>query len=187
MKKLIATFAVCLGTAAFAQSAPAQPAPSQTQIPSPSTRVDTGVNATDVGRGINGATREASNAQAQENLFNKKHSLSLKGTLKKADDDSVNLTRKDLPDAELDVKAQTVVMLDGKKARVEEIPEGSEVRASFQLDGDNAVAVELRATSPKGTGGSGAVDTMKKDAKKAGDKVEEAGEDVKQDVDDAVH
>ncbi|MCY1000287.1 hypothetical protein OWM54_24405 [Myxococcus sp. MISCRS1] len=184
MKKLIATFAMCLGTAAFAQSAPA---PSQTQIPSPSTRVDTGVNATDVGRGISGATREASNAQAQDNLFKKEHSLSLKGTLKKADDDSVNLTRKDLPDAELDVKAQTVVMLDGKKVRADQIPEGSEVRARFQLDGDNAVAVELRATSPKGTGGSGAVDTMKKDAKKAGDKVEEAGEDVKQDVDDAVH
>ncbi|MCP3059027.1 hypothetical protein LXT21_09610 [Myxococcus sp. K38C18041901] len=185
MKKLIATFAVCLGTAAFAQSAPA---PSQTQIPSSGTRVDTGVNATDVGRGLNGATREASNAQAQENLFKKEHALSLKGTVKKAHNDSVDLTRKDLPDAKLDVKAQTVVMLDGKKVRADEIPEGSEVRARFQLDGDDAVAVELRATSPKkGTGGSGAVDTVKKDAKKAGDKVEQAGDDVKQDVDDAVH
>lgn len=190
MKKLITTFALCVGSAAFAQSAPAEQ-PSQNQIPSSGARIQTGVDASEVGRGINGATKEASKVPGVDNTFKKAHSLNIKGTVKEADDDSVKLSRKDLPDAELDVKPQTVVKLDGKTVRADQLPEGAEVHARFQLSGDNAVAVELRATSPKGaakaTGGSGTTDAVKDSAKKAGDKVEQTGEDLKQDADDAVH
>ncbi|NTX02698.1 hypothetical protein [Myxococcus sp. CA040A] len=189
MKKLITTFALCLGSAAFAQSEPAEQ-PSQNQIPSSGARVQTGVDASDVGRGINGATKEASKVPGVDNTFKKAHSLNIKGTVKESDDDSVKLSRKDLPDAELDVKPQTVVKLDGKTVRADQLPEGADVHARFQLSGDNAVAVELRATSPKGakgTGGSGTTDAAKKNAEKAGDQVEQTGDELKQDVDDTVH
>lgn len=193
MKKLITTFALCIGSAAFAQSAPSE-TPSENQIPSSGGRVSTGVDASQVGRGLNGATKEASKVPGVDNTFKKAHSLNIKGTIKEADNDSVNLARKDLPDAELDVKPQTVVKLDGKQVRADQLPEGAEVNARFQLSGDNAVAVELRATSPKGskgTGGSGTTDEVKKDAKKASDKAsdkaEQTSEDVKQGVDDATH
>jgi hypothetical protein len=49
------------------------------------------------------------------------------------------------------VRDQTTVLLDGKKVAVGDIPEGAQVRASFQIDGDDAVALEIKATSPKGT------------------------------------
>ncbi|QSQ12456.1 hypothetical protein [Myxococcus landrumensis] len=179
MKTLITTLALCLGTAALAQSEP-EKAPSQTQVPGPSTRVHTGVNAADVGRGINGGKKEAEKVPGHDNTYNKKDALSLKGTLKEADDDSVSMTRKNLPDAKLEVKDQTVVLLDGKKVRADEIPEGSELKVRFQLDGDNIVAVEVRATSPKGTGGSGKDTKKDKDAKPV-------DEDVKKDLNDGTH
>ncbi|NVJ21280.1 MULTISPECIES: hypothetical protein [Myxococcus] len=189
MKKLIATFALCIGSAAFAQSEPSEQ-PSQNQVPGSGARIQTGVDATDVGRGINGATKEAEKVPGVDNTFKKAHSLNIKGTVKKAGNDSVDLTRKYLPDAKLEVKPQTVVMLDGKKVRADQLPEGAEVNARFQLSGDDIVAVELRAKSPKGekaTGGSGTTDAAKDEAKKASDKADQTSDDMKKEVDDATH
>ncbi|WP_338863094.1 hypothetical protein [Myxococcus stipitatus] len=180
MKTLITTLALCLGTAAFAQSEP-EKAPSQTQVPGPNTRVHTGVNAADVGRGINGGKKEAEKAPGHDNTYNKKDALSLRGTVKDADDNSIHLTRKDLPDAKLEVKDQTAVLLDGKKVRADQLPEGANVKARFQLDGDNIIAVDVRATSPKGakgTGGSG------KDTKKD---TQSSDDGSKKDLNDGTH
>jgi len=148
MKKLIATLALGLGTAAFAQSAQQEP-PSQTQVPSSEQRVGTGVDASQVGRGINGGTKEAAAVDGKSDPYQKAHAMDLKGKVTKVDSDDITIARKDLPDAELDVKPRTEVTLDGKKVRADQIPEGSEVRAKFQLDGDSPIAVELKATSPK--------------------------------------
>jgi hypothetical protein len=88
-------------------------------------------------------------------------------------------------------------MLDGKKVeKTDQIPEGAQVRAKFQLEGQEVVALELRATSPKGvkkdakkvekkdepaTGGSGAQE-LEKDAEKAADKTEKKAEELKDDA-----
>lgn len=197
MKKLITTLALCVGTAAFAQQK--QDAPSQHQTPSPEMekKMDTGIDATEVGPAIGNTAKKAVGAQTEdEGTFKMDKAMSLSGTMKDATADGVSIARQGLPDADLDVRDKTVLMLDGKKVKkTDEIPEGAQVRAKFQLEGQEAVALELRATSPKGakkdvkksetkepgTGGSGTQE-MKDDAQKAEDKAEQKGNDVKQDA-----
>lgn len=199
MKKLIATLALCIGTAAFAQDAQ-QEQPSKQQIPGPKTekKLDTGIDATEVGPGIGKAAKKVTGVQTEdEGTFKMEHAMNLRGTLKDATADGVSISRPGLPDADLDVRDKTVLMLDGKKvAKTDEIPEGAQVRAKFQLEGQEVVALELRATSPKGlkkdpkklekkeepaTGGSG-MQELEKDAEKAGDKAEKKGEELKDDA-----
>jgi hypothetical protein len=195
MKKFIATLALCLGTAAFAQGEE-QKAPSEKQVPGPEVkeRLDTGIDATEVGPGISGAAKKVVGVQTEdEGTFKMEHAMNLRGTLKDATADGVSIARPGLPDADLDVRDKTVLMLDGKKVeKTDQIPEGAQVRAKFQLEGQEVVALELRATSPKGakkdmkkeekkqpgTGGSG-TEEVKEDMKKAGEKTEQKAGEVK--------
>ncbi|MCP3139937.1 hypothetical protein [Pyxidicoccus xibeiensis] len=195
MKKLIATLALCMGTAAFAQTASPEAPPSQKQVPGPKTekKLDTGIDATEVGPGIGKAAKDVTGVQTEEEgTFKMEHAMNLRGTMKDATADGVSIARPGLPDADLDVRDKTVLMLDGKKVeKTDQIPEGAQVRAKFQLEGQEIVALELRATSPKGvkkdvkkqpgTGGSG-TEELKKDADKAEDKAEQKGKEVKEDV-----
>ena len=193
MKKLIATLALCIGTAAFAQETKA---PSEKQVPGPDVekKMDTGVDATQVGPAIGNTAKKVVGAQTEdEGTFKMDKAMSLSGTMKDATADGVSIARAGLPDADLDVRDKTVLMLDGKKVeKTDQIPEGASVRAKFQLEGQEVVALELRATSPKGakkdvkkkepgTGGSGTQE-MKEDAQKAEDKAEQKGNEVKQDA-----
>ncbi|XXF77665.1 hypothetical protein P2318_32125 [Myxococcaceae bacterium GXIMD 01537] len=72
----------------------------------------------------------------------------IQGTLRSASDDDITLNRQGLPEAELDVRRNTVVQLDGKTVKANELPAGAQVRAKFQLDGDDIVAVRVEAQSP---------------------------------------
>jgi hypothetical protein len=198
MKKLIATLALCIGTAAFAQDAK-QEQPSKKQVPGPEVekKLDTGIDATEVGPGIGGAAKDVVGAQTEsEGTFKMEHALNLRGTMKDATADGVSIARPGLPDADLDVREKTVLMLDGKKVdKTDQIPEGANVRAKFQLEGQEVVALELRATSPKGakkdmkkaekkdpaTGGSGTQE-LKDDAQKAEDKTEQKAKELKDDA-----
>ncbi|QRK10277.1 hypothetical protein JQX13_09375 [Archangium violaceum] len=160
MKKLLATLVITLGTAALAQSNVDPKAQKEDQR-NDASRIETGIDSTEVLPGLSGSKaqkqadqQQASGAQKSSDaaLMNKANAFNLKGTLKKGSDrDEVILSRQNqnLPDVELDVRDQTQVMLDGKKVAVGDIPEGAQVRASFQLVEDDAVAVELNATSPK--------------------------------------
>ncbi|WNG40860.1 hypothetical protein F0U61_49600 [Archangium violaceum] len=160
MKKLLATLVLTLGTAALAQSNE-DPKAQQENQRNDTSRIETGVEATDVLPGLSGskAQKQANQQQASGTqksgdaaLMNKAHAFKLNGTLKKGSDrDEITLSRQNqnLPDVDLDVRDQTQVMLDGKKVAVGDIPEGAQVRASFQLVEDEAVAVEINATSPK--------------------------------------
>lgn len=89
-------------------------------------------------------------ATASQGTFKKDKAFSANGTLKNTGGGGVTLVRPGLPDANLDVRQETIVMLDGKKVDSSAIPEGSAVRARFQLEGEEIVAVEINATSPKG-------------------------------------
>ncbi|HZI12814.1 MAG TPA: hypothetical protein VE153_20700 [Myxococcus sp.] len=199
MKKLIATLALCIGTAAFAQDAE-QKQPSKNQFPGEKIekKLDTGVDATEVGPGIGKTAKKVVGAQTEdEGTFKMEHAMNLRGTLKDATMDGVSIERPGLPVADLDVRDKTKLMLDGKKIdKVDQIPEGAQVRAKFQLEGQEVVALELRATSPKGvkkdakkvekkdepaTGGSGAQE-LEKDAEKAADKTEKKAEELKDDA-----
>ncbi|RKG85533.1 hypothetical protein [Corallococcus terminator] len=157
MKKLIVAAVMCLGTAAFAQSPtgtpsnPAPSAPSTGQMNGPTT----GVEAQEVGPAISNTAKKVVGADkdkaAGTGAWKMKDAYSLSGTVSGQDDDDVTIARTgDLPAVKLDVRDQTVVTLDGKTVKANELPEGASVRAKFQLEGDDSVALELKATSPKG-------------------------------------
>ena len=150
MKKLLAALLLTASSAALAQTHPAPSTQAQEENKkNEAGRVDTGIEATEVLPGLSGAHTQKQNEAA---LMNKEHAFKVNGTLKRATSGEIILSRQsqNLPDVELDIRDRTTVMLDGKKVVVGEIPEGSQVRASFQLDEDDAVAVELNATSPQG-------------------------------------
>jgi hypothetical protein len=191
MKKLISALALCIGTAAFAnvaQDAQQQPKPSTAEQhdkgPGP------GVDATKVGPAIGNEAKKLTGtddeAKKNEELtFKKTGAFNIRGTVKSAKDSGITLERSGLPPAELAVKDQTKVRLDGKQVKADAIPEGAPVRAQFQINGDHLVAVEIMATTPKGTatGGSG----TKSDATKAKEKTKATGEEMKNDANKAAN
>ncbi|MBM7112991.1 hypothetical protein [Archangium primigenium] len=186
MKKLLTALVVTLSTAAIAEQPMPQSQAEQQNEKNQTSRVSTGVDATqvgpaikdtakDVGQKVSGTAEEAKEgtertaerakegventadkaahkaglALASDGTFKREHAFSARGTLKNTGGGGVTLVRQGLPDANLDVRPETIVMLDGKKVESNAIPEGSQVRARFQLEGEEIVAVELNATSPK--------------------------------------
>lgn len=160
MKKLLAALVLTLSTAALAQSDVNSKAQRENER-NDTSRIKTGIDSTEVLPSLSGAKQEAK--EADINLMNKAHAFNVNGIVTKASSGELTLSRQNekLPDVKLDVRDQTQVMLDGKKVAVNDIPEGAQVRASFQLDGDNPVALNVHATSPKGVAGG-----AKKGAKK---------------------
>jgi hypothetical protein len=217
MKKLIAALALCVGTAAFAhdtqdKAQKAQQEQSEkkrdatqvfTQQPGDSIKesqrkAEEGVDATEVGPAIGKAAKDATGIQTEsEGTFKVAQAFTLTGTLKDATLEGVTIERRGLPAADLDVREKTVVWLDGKKVKdVDALPEGAQVRAKFQLEGQDIVAVELRATSvgkskakqpaakpmPPDTGGSG---TLGDDASDVKQDVKSGANQMKDDVKDS--
>ncbi|MFL5351013.1 hypothetical protein [Archangium sp.] len=167
MKKLLAALVLTLSTAALAQSDVDSKAQQESQK-NDTSRMKTGIDSTEVLPQLSGAKAEKGQP-ADVDLMNKAHAFNVKGIVTKASGGDITLSRQTdkLPDVKLDVRDQTKVMLDGKKVALGDIPEGAQVRASFQLDGDNAVALDVNATSPKGvaTGGKKSVKKETKDTK----------------------
>jgi hypothetical protein len=234
MKKLIAALAICVGTAAFANNADEKVQQKQeaqqtkkrdasqvfTQKPGDSIResqrdAEEGIDATQVGPKIAKKAKDITGVQTEnEGTFKAAQAFSMKGTIKDKTMEGITLERPGLPAADLDIRDKTAVWLDGKKVKADALPEGAQVRAKFQLEGQDIVAVELRATSPRGTlntkkpmkndtlnnddtvntpatGGAGlrndARDTgkdVKNGAKDVGNDVKDGANDVKNDVRD---
>lgn len=171
MKRLIATLALCVGTAAFAEGAnqndkaqSAQQAQQDkkrdatqvfTQQPGDSIReaqrdAEEGIDATQVGPKIEQAAKDVAGIQTEsEGTFKVDQAFTMRGTIKDKTLEGVTIERKGLPAADLDLRDKTVVWLDGKKVKADALPEGAQVRAKFQVEGQDIVAVELRATSAK--------------------------------------
>jgi hypothetical protein len=161
MKKLVAALVFTLGTAAFAADQNTNTQAQQEQKRNEGRQLGTGIDATDVDKGIKDAAKDVTGAvgkaektvgidTAADGTFKKDKAFTISGTLKGTGGGGVTIARQGLPNADLDVRKQTQVMLDGKKVEVGAIPEGAQVRARFQLEGEEIVAVELNATSPKG-------------------------------------
>jgi hypothetical protein len=178
MKKLIAALALCVGTAAFAtdeqkqnkQDKQAQQAPSANQIEGPELLEATDLNLQDKldkDKGVGGS------AGQDAKLYKADQAFDLKGTLGKASGNSITLQRQDLPSVDLDVSEKTVVMLDGKRTQVDQLPEGAQARVKFQLNNDDILAVRIEAKSTGATGGSGTAGKVEKKMEKAADKAEQ--------------
>jgi hypothetical protein len=156
MKKLLAALVLTLSSAALAQTdAPQNTQAQEEQKRNESARVKTGLDATEVAPAVKDAVTDAGKAVGldteKDGTFKTDKAFTVNGTLKGEALDGITLARQGLPDADLDVRDQTKVMLDGKKVEVGAIPEGAQVRAKFQLEGEQPVAVEINAKSPKGT------------------------------------
>jgi hypothetical protein len=127
-----------------------------TQQPGDSTRdaqrrAEEGIDATEVGPKIGKAAKDATGVQTEsEGTFKAAQAFTMRGTIKDKTMEGVTIERPGLPPADLDIRDRTVVWLDGKKVTADALPEGAQVRAKFQLEGQDIVAVELRVTSPKG-------------------------------------
>ncbi len=197
MKKLIAALVLCVGTVAFSGEKQVF-----TQQPGDSAReaqrdAEEGIDATEVGPAIERTAKDVVGIQTEsEGTFKVAQSFNLRGTLKEATLEGVTIERQGLPAADLDVRDKTAVWLDGKEVKVDAIPEGAQVRAKFQLEGQDIVAVELRATSPKGiqspaadpmkqegTGGSG---SLEGDARELKEDVKEEAHEAREDIDESL-
>jgi hypothetical protein len=217
MKKLIAALAICVGTAAFANDMDSKVQKEQeaqqakkrdatqvfTQKPGDSIKesqqkAEEGIDATQVGPKISKKAKDLTGIQTEsEGTFKAAQAFTLTGTLKDKTMEGVTIERHGLPAADLDIRDKTAVWLDGKKVNKDALPEGAQVRAKFQLEGQDIVAVELHATSAKarlpanktmkndtmkheGTGGSGSLrNDVKDSAKDVKDSAKDLGTDVK--------
>jgi hypothetical protein len=92
-------------------------------------------------------TRESARAgeQPQHPLFEGKNNFDLKGKVSEVSASSITIERSELPAAKLHVSGNTKVEVDGKKASVNELKQGQDVKASFNLQGDKVEAVEIKA------------------------------------------
>ena len=71
------------------------------------------------------------------------------GELVEARGDVLTLRVPSNPALELRVDVTTAVVLDGKRAEPEALPEGSQVRASYREEADGPTALRVDATSKK--------------------------------------
>lgn len=63
------------------------------------------------------------------------------------------------------MRPETEVTIDRQKAEAKDLEEGMQVRAHFQVEGREPVAVKLEAQSQTGMGGAGEAGTGHKDKK----------------------
>ena len=101
-------------------------------------------------RGKDAAPSAAKAPSAQELA----QAFDLRGTVKSPSAAFLTVERPGLPAASLSVRDRTQVTLDGKPADVKDLPKGAQVRAKFQLEGEEPVALRIEARS-SATGGSG--------------------------------
>jgi colicin import membrane protein len=86
----------------------------------------------------------------QTSLFEGKSNFDVEGKLSKVSQNSITIQRQDLPAATLKVSKQTKIEVDGQKASVGQLRQGANVKASFNLQEDKPVAVEIKSEKVEG-------------------------------------
>lgn len=151
MKKILAAVMMLAGAAAYAQVDASEVGPKARQ------------GAEDVGQEAKKVGKSAGAATEDQGTFKEAQAFAIKGDVKEGGRGEITLARKGLPDAVLDIRDQTKVTVDGKKAEAKDIKEGMKVDAKFQLEGEESVAVSVKAKSVKGMGGAGEAGMNDKD------------------------
>ncbi len=161
MKKALIAAAMMMGGTAMAQVEATDVGPAVKK------------EAKDIGKSAKENARElgsqAGVATTDDKTYSAKDAFELKGTVQRATRNRLTVERENLPQASLDIRRETEVTIDGQKAQAKDLKEGMDIKAQFQLEGRETVAVKVEATSnDKAMGGSGAAGTeLKKDAKDA--------------------
>lgn len=132
--------------------------------------------------------RQAGFAREEQGTFKAAQAFDINGTLEKAGSEEITLARPGLPPAVLDIRDQTMVKIDGKKADAKALKEGARVKAKFQLEGEETVAVSIDARSMpanKAVGGAGeAGKDAKGELKEEKEQSEKSLEKSKEDADE---
>jgi hypothetical protein len=91
--------------------------------------------------------RTAQNTKMEKKhpLFDGKHNFDVDGKVQKVSNDSITISREDLPPATLSVSHGTRVQLDGNDVSIERLQPGEDVKASFNLNKEKPEAVEIKA------------------------------------------
>ncbi|MHB8873473.1 MAG: hypothetical protein ACYC8T_07270 [Myxococcaceae bacterium] len=79
-------------------------------------------------------------------LYQESQAYEIHGTVFKMKGDTVAIARPNLPPAHLKINAQTQITFDGHRVNADVLAAGTPVRAHFQLDRDEVVAVTIDAT-----------------------------------------
>ncbi len=153
MKRLLTVLVLSAATAALAQDAGTPRTPEDASV----------------GEKLKGSAREATGAIQQterkvrgieeptpgkpltlptdaQGSYRVTQAFDLSGTVKSPGHTSFTVLREGLPPAELHVREGTRVLLDGREVKATQLPEGAQVRAKFQLEGDQAVALRIEAS-----------------------------------------
>ena len=156
VKRVVLGVALCAGPAALAQDAGSKPAK---ETPGEQIRrevggtVKKGVHKVqEVERDVRG--KDGASAAKAPSAKELAQAFDLRGTVKSPSAAFLTVERPGLPAASLSVRDRTQVTLDGKVVEVKDLPEGARVRAKFQLEGEEPVALRIEARS-SATGGSG--------------------------------
>jgi len=90
-------------------------------------------------------TAQASGNEKKHPLFDGKSNYDVEGKVSKATPTSITVTREELPPATLTIDRNTKVEIDGQQASARMLKPGQDVKASFNLQGSKAMAVEVKA------------------------------------------
>ena len=93
--------------------------------------------------------KSATGTATDARLFSGKDDFRMKGKVQGVGKSTLTVSRQDLPAAKLHVAEQTKIEIDGKQAKLGQIKQGDDVQAAFNLQGDRATAVEIKADSNK--------------------------------------
>jgi len=156
VKRVVLGITLCAAPAALAQDAGSKPAK---ETPGEQIRrevggtVKKGVHKVqEVERDVRG--KDGASAVKAPSAKELAQAFDLRGTVKSPSAAFLTVERPGLPAASLSVRDRTQVTLDGTPVEVKDLPEGAQVRAKFQLEGEEPVALRIEARS-SATGGSG--------------------------------
>jgi hypothetical protein len=91
------------------------------------------------------ARQAAAEGEKKHPLFEGKSNFDVDGKIQKVSKSSITLQREGLPAATLNISKDTKIELDGEHASAQQLKQGQDVKASFNLKGDKAEAVEIKA------------------------------------------
>jgi uncharacterized protein DUF5666 len=98
---------------------------------------------TATGATATGAT--ASRGEKKHPMFEGKDNFEVKGRIESVSASAITVRREELPSAKLRVDPNTKIELDGQHVSASQLKQGQEVKASFNLQDDKPMAVEIKA------------------------------------------
>ncbi len=94
------------------------------------------------------AATTATGTEKRHALFEGQTNFDVEGKISKVSKSSITLKREGLPTATLMVSKDTKVQLEGEQTSIGQLKQGQDVKASFNLQGNKPMAVEINASNP---------------------------------------